>query len=135
MNITPPTHVKKRSPGVVNLAKDAQARVHSAESWTRRRFLLAAGGTLAGAAWSAEAAARVSRPLLVRRNVMDLSGAEKADLVAAFLKLKQTPSPFESGFTYYDQLVRWHLLSLSCTTKEHPDTPWPAHASPGFLPW
>jgi len=131
--------MKTQSPVTRTTAEEISARANRPailpECWTRRRFLAAAAGTLAGAALSAGAAARACRPLLIRRNVMDLSGAEKRELIDAFLKMKRTPSPFDSRFSYYDQLVRWHLLSLSCTTKDHPDTPWPAHSSPGFLPW
>jgi tyrosinase len=72
---------------------------------------------------------------LIRRNVTRLSAAEKAELVKAILEMKKVRSPFDPSVSYYDQFARWHLLSRSCSRQEHPDTPWPAHASPGFLPW
>jgi tyrosinase len=115
----------------------------ASELLTRRRFLAVAGSALACAALPltagpslAESSAKTdSQGLVIRRNVTSISGAEKADIVNAILKMKQVRSPFDPTVSYYDQFARWHLLSLSCPREEHAGTPWPAHASPGFLPW
>lgn len=75
------------------------------------------------------------KALRVRRNVMQLTPAERKELVDAIHKLKKTPSPYDTRFSYYDQFVSWHLLTHCCPRPEHPDTPWPAHFSPGIWPW
>lgn len=75
------------------------------------------------------------QPVRVRKAVETLTAQEKKDLVEAIIRLKQTPSPYEKGLSYYDQFVQWHLLSVSCPNHEHPGTPYPAHMGPGFLPW
>ena len=72
---------------------------------------------------------------LVRRNVTRLSAADKSDLVAAILQMKQKPSPFDARLSYYDQFVQWHLTALTCAKDDQANNPYPAHASPGFLPW
>jgi tyrosinase len=66
--------------------------------------------------------------LLVRKDVKDLTPQEKAEFVNAVLKLKQTPSPYDSRFSYYDQFVWWHRQSFLCTIMA-------AHMSSAFLPW
>jgi tyrosinase len=110
---------------------------------TRRGFLAAAGGTaslalpLAGLAVGGDRAGQdhETKSLRTRRNVTKLSAAEKAELVQAILKLKNTRSPFDMRFSYYDQFVAWHLIAQCCPKPEHPDTPWPSHYNPAVWPW
>jgi tyrosinase len=66
--------------------------------------------------------------LRVRVAVQDLTPQQKADFVDAVLKLKVTPSPFSSRFSYYDQFVWWHRQSFLCPIEA-------AHMSSAFLPW
>lgn len=73
-------------------------------------------------------AGSVSPVLHVRKDVKDLTAQEKADFVAAILKLKQTPSPWNAKFNYYDQFVWWHRQSFLCQIHA-------AHMSSAFLPW
>jgi hypothetical protein len=44
--------------------------------------------------------------LRIRKSVTALTAQEKADFVNAILKLKTTPSPYDSKYNYYDQFVR-----------------------------
>jgi hypothetical protein len=67
--------------------------------------LLLAGSTITSTAMPSTAP---PVPLRVRKDVKDLTPQEKADFVAAVLKLKQTPSPWNAKFSYYDQFVWWH---------------------------
>lgn len=64
----------------------------------------------------------------MRKDVKDLTAQEKADFVAAVLQLKQTPSPWNSSLSYYDQFVQWHNESFKCTIDA-------AHMHASFLPW
>jgi tyrosinase len=95
-----------------------------------RRLLLVALSLIALAGGFAASTASTSAPsvLLVRKDVKDLTPQEKADFVAAILALKQTPSPFNPRFSYYDQFVWWHRQSFLCPIMA-------AHMSAAFLPW
>ncbi|HEX9415696.1 MAG TPA: tyrosinase family protein [Gaiellaceae bacterium] len=73
-------------------------------------------------------AGSVAPVLRVRKDIKDLTPQEKADFVAAILKLKQTPSPWNAKLSYYDQFVWWHRQSFLCTIMA-------AHMSSAFLPW
>ena len=64
----------------------------------------------------------------VRKDVKDLTAQEKADFVAAILQLKQTPSPWNSNLSYYDQFVDWHNNAFKCSIDA-------AHMHSSFLPW
>jgi len=66
--------------------------------------------------------------LLVRKDVKDLTPQEKAEFVSAILKLKETPSPFDSKLSYYDQFVWWHRQAFLCNIDA-------AHMWASFLPW
>jgi tyrosinase len=66
--------------------------------------------------------------LLVRKDVKDLTPAEKAEFVNAVLKLKQTPSPYDPSLSYYDQFVWWHRQAFLCNIDA-------AHMWASFLPW
>src|SRR4051812_39205745 len=69
----------------------------------------------------------------IRKNVKDLSAAEKQEFVGALLKLKATPSKTVPGLNRYDEFVKLHLNAFSCGLR------WgdagAAHNSPLFLPW
>lgn len=75
--------------------------------------------------------------LSVRKNVKDLSSAEKRDYVNAVLKAKSTPDPANPGLNYYDAFVRIHLDAFRCTNGWNQGNNWAgaAHHSPTFLPW
>jgi len=107
---------------------------------SRRRFLrssaataLAVGGLtgFGGAdseAWAAAGdAARSRRKILVRKNVKDLTAAEKCEFICAIHRLKRMPSPWGTDLSYYDELVNWHYTIHKCGL-------W-GHMSPVFLPW
>lgn len=66
--------------------------------------------------------------LRVRKNVKELTATEKQDYVDAVLKLKQTVSPYNASYNYYDQFVYWHLQAFKCDNGA-------AHMGPAFLPW
>lgn len=66
--------------------------------------------------------------LRIRKNVLQLSPQEKQEFVDAILKLKQTTSPYNSSFNYYDQFVYWHRNAFYCDSMG-------AHMGPAFLPW
>jgi len=69
----------------------------------------------------------------VRKNAKDLTAEERADYVNAVLKMKETPSPYDSTFSYYDQFVQWHHLSSLCTAEgEHAAV---SHMNLSFLAW
>lgn len=82
------------------------------------------GGDVSPTPVPGETAAPQSR---VRKNAKDLTSQEKAAFVAAVLRLKASPSPYDQRLNYYDQFVTWHELA---TMREGS-----AHASPAFLPW
>jgi tyrosinase len=96
----------------------------------RRLVLLAALLLVAipGAFAPATASPTATTELRVRKDVKDLTPQEKKDFVDAILKLKQTPSPFDSRFSYYDQFVWWHRQSFLCPIEA-------AHMHASFLPW
>ncbi|GMV99367.1 MAG: tyrosinase [Candidatus Hydrogenedentota bacterium] len=64
----------------------------------------------------------------IRKNAKDMTTQERDDFVAAILLLKETPSPFEDGISYYDQFVKWHVEINNCLGYSY-------HAGPAFLPW
>ena len=83
-----------------------------------------------GAAIFVAAVPAASGATLVRKDVKDLTAAERSDFVDAVLKLKQMPPPFKAfgAKNYYDLFVLWHKNVFRC-----PD--YTAHMSPTFLPW
>lgn len=72
-------------------------------------------------------------PMLVRKNVLELSASERQEFVAAVLALKQTPSPYDSRLSYYDQFVAWHVTLYRCAAAGHDVHG--GHNGPFFLPW
>jgi tyrosinase len=73
----------------------------------------------------------------LRKNVKNLSAQERQDYVAAVLKLKQTPSPHDSRYSWYDQFVVFHKQVVELGKQhdgEHP-TVHQGHTNPTFLPW
>lgn len=80
-----------------------------------------------------------------RKNVKDLTAQEKRDFVDAVLKLKSTPSPYDSNLNWYDQFVQFHKQVYEykrCKESDQQEN-CPAgsiryeigHKSPTFLPW
>lgn len=69
----------------------------------------------------------------VRKNVKALTAEERADFVDAVLLLKDTPSPYDSTLSYYDQFVQWHHLSSLCVDDAgHAHV---SHMNLSFLAW
>jgi tyrosinase len=69
-----------------------------------------------------------------RRNVKTLTMQERAEYVAAILKLKEMPSPYDPSMNWYDQFVYWHIKLQMCD----PNSTEPmmmGHGAPAFLPW
>lgn len=107
---------------------------------SRRQFLkVSLGATAAAAAstWSSSCGDRLANnsdgPLRVRSNVKDISRAARDELVDAILFLKELPSPFEPSLCYYDQLVRFHQLSVVNARLTFGYSV--SHQTPAFLPW
>lgn len=75
--------------------------------------------------------------LEVRKNVKDLTPAEKQAYVGAILKAKSTPDPNHPGLSYYDAFVKTHLDAFACDQGWNQGNNWAgaAHNSPTFLPW
>ncbi|WP_257462560.1 tyrosinase family protein [Archangium lipolyticum] len=97
-----------------------------------RLFLMGFGSEAHAAAPPTQAELR---PLRVRRDVRTLTPKERKELVRAILKLKQVPSPYSPGLSYYDQFVDWHRSLYVCDPHmPHGSMPM-AHAGPLFLPW
>jgi len=73
----------------------------------------------------------------VRKDVKDLTPAEKAEFVSAVLASKATPSPWNPRLSYYDQFVQWHRIAFRCSIAWEQGRNWAgaAHNSPTFLPW
>lgn len=71
--------------------------------------------------------------VLVRKNVLELSGGERKAFVKAVRRLKEMPSPYGSGLSYYDQFVQWHLSLYRCSGLDFDLTA--GHGGPFFLPW
>ncbi len=69
----------------------------------------------------------------VRKDVKNLSSAEKQKLVSAMHQMKAQPSPYDDRYTYYDQFVRWHQMAV-IVSKDH-DGVGVAHHNPAFPPW
>ncbi|QRN93329.1 tyrosinase family protein [Archangium violaceum] len=98
-----------------------------------RRALLLLGSLLV-----AGALAGCSEPVRQRKNVKDLTPQEKQDYVDAVLKLKSTPSPYDSQLSWYDQFVTFHkqVYHYRRKDKQNEDKEYQVgHLSPSFLPW
>lgn len=72
-------------------------------------------------------------PLRVRSNVMDIGSSARDELVEAILFLKQLQSPFEPSLSFYDQLVRFHQLTVVNARLSIGYSI--SHQCPAFLPW
>jgi tyrosinase len=69
-----------------------------------------------------------------RKNVKALTMQERSEFVAAVLKLKEMPSPYDATMNWYDQFVYWHIALQICD----PNSTAPmmmGHGAPMFLPW
>jgi tyrosinase len=89
---------------------------------------LAVGGLAAGCGTSSSpVTTTMARKPLVRKNVKDLTPAEKSEFVNAILRLKQMPSPYTKNFSYYDDITNWHYQIHKCGYY--------GHMSPVFMPW
>ena len=104
----------------------------------------AAAVGIGGLVWVATASARPTVPagdstVLVRKDVKDLTKAEKAEIIAALKKAKTVPSPWDPSLSYYDQFVWWHVHAFDCENgwRQFQGQDWAgaAHNSPTFLPW
>jgi tyrosinase len=74
--------------------------------------------------------------VLVRKDVKDLTAAERRHFVEAVLKLKATPSPYDADLSYYDQFVAWHRELSRCDPADPLLTDMQmAHLGPMFLAW
>lgn len=75
--------------------------------------------------------------VLVRQDVKDLTARQKEAFVAALLKSKTVPSPWDPSISYYDQFVLWHKKAFACDIawKQDKNFAGAAHNSPTFLPW
>lgn len=105
-----------------------------------RRLALIALATLVGAAvpasGSARAAPKTDVEVRIRRNVDDLSAAERTEFVDAVVALKTTPSPYDEGLSWYDQFVAWHSSLTRCEAIDlQVRRQQRGHAGPMFLPW
>lgn len=80
------------------------------------------------------ATAAVGKCHYTRKNAKNLSAAERAAFVAAVLKLKEMPSPYDSTKNYYDQFVQWHIALQYCDPKATKPMMM-GHGAPMFLPW
>ncbi len=78
---------------------------------------------------------RKAQPVRVRKDARMLTPQERADYVAAVLKLKQAPSPYTPGLSYYDQFVVWHRSLYVCDPSQPAGAMVMPHAGPLFLPW
>jgi tyrosinase len=77
----------------------------------------------------------VPPPVLVRKNVMSLTTAEKAEFVSAVKKLKTTPAPGDSRVTnWYDHFVAENLSKLICWSHE-PNQGGYGNYGPDLLTW
>jgi tyrosinase len=81
-----------------------------------------------------------SQPARQRKNVKDLTPAERQDYVDAVLALKKTPSPYDNTLSWYDQFVMFHKqvyeyrLPVGEGTQDQREYQI-GHESPSFLPW
>jgi len=69
----------------------------------------------------------------VRKDAKDLSADERAAFVDAIHQLKATTSPWDDRYTWYDQFVRWHQMSVVLSAEI--DGIGIAHHNPAFPPW
>ncbi len=95
---------------------------------------IVAAGLLAGPALSS---IRGDVTTTVRKDVKDLTPAEKKEFVDAVLKAKKTPAPGNPRVSYYDQFVLWHRDAFRCRFgwEQGRNIAGAAHNSPTFLPW
>jgi len=117
----------KPSAGPVAVAVAAAAAVLTATVVVAMPAVSALGG----------AAPRGDVTVLVRKDVKDLTPAQKAAFVAAVRKSKTVPSPWTPSISYYDQFVYWHRQAFLCSVGWKKSGNWAgaAHNSPTFLPW
>ncbi len=96
---------------------------------------LLVGGIAVPVAGSAVGASTSS--VTVRKDVKDLTAAEKRAFVAAVKKAKRTPDPRHPGLSRYDVFVMWHRDAFLCKNAWRQDGNFAgaAHNSPTFLPW
>lgn len=85
------------------------------------------GSHLPATAWSETPA------LKIRKNVKELTAAERSAFVESIHRLKETPSPYDQRISYYDQFVLWHRSLYICEGTAHDLHR--GHGGPFFLPW
>lgn len=83
------------------------------------------------------AASGSSSSITVRKDVKDLTAAEKKAFIGAIKKAKRTPDPKHPGLSRYDVFVKWHRDAFLCKNAWQQDGNFAgaAHNSPTFLPW
>ena len=101
----------------------------------KRRYFLwtmpsMAALTLAGCGGGDDAA--VGAPLLERREVLDLSAAQRQAFVETLHAMKTVPSAYEPTTNAYDYFVGVHTEAMDPAL---PDTMYNAHMCAAFLPW
>lgn len=106
------------------------------------RFLASSShlALLLGTLLVASALVGCSEPARQRKNVKDLTPAEREDYVHAVLKLKQTPSPYSDAdgmqLNWYDLFVTFHKMVYHERPRDQDNVEYQiGHQSPTFLPW
>ena len=102
--------------------------------------ITAAAVVLAGVAVPVASSVRsgaASSALTVRKDVKDLTAAEKRAFIGAIKKAKRTADPDHPGLSRYDVFVTWHRDACRCKNAWLQDGNYAgaAHNSPTFLPW
>jgi len=94
--------------------------------------LTVVGGCLLGSLLAGCDSEQSVSTLRVRKDVKDLTAAEKQDYVDAVLALKGTPSPYDPEYSYYDQFTVFHKQAFMFSMQSEPHV---AHAHPTVFPW
>ncbi|MCU0498928.1 MAG: tyrosinase family protein [Anaerolineae bacterium] len=94
-------------------------------------ILLLTGGVIAQSQTPTPDGAACS-PDRVRKDAKTLTAEEKTEFVETLHAMKATLSPYDSRYTYYDQFVRWHQLSVQIASSHEFVG---AHHNPLFAPW
>lgn len=100
--------------------------------------LLAATVAVAGLGCSSSAPATpaAQTQTVVRKNVTELTGAEKAEFVSAIKKLKAAPAPDDPRVSnWYDHFVAEHLSKLVCWNTRQTNQGGYGHNGPDLLTW
>jgi tyrosinase len=116
---------------------------------TRRRTIFASiftvaavivGAIVVPAAVSAiggQTSANAGPSLTIRKDVKNLTPAEKRSFIKAIKKAKLTPDPDNPSMSRFDVFVNWHRDAFMCKNawQQNGNAAGAAHNSPTFLPW